>query len=478
MLALGGSLDGLGRHNCRVGLRSTRLGRLHGLDQRELGRFEVGQLRSKRCCFDEELLGLVGQADRTAPDPVAFFTRPIRCGAQCRQFTPDLGRGTRGSGHAAGPLLFELGALSGEQRLGLCELFGERCEPLRFALHLGEFRGETCRLGLEGRNDALVDRGTPESVETATTLGEDRRQTPGLLEERFIGRQAVAEVVTPHRRQFCLDGHDLGVEFGQRTAEPLLLAGEFGPVAHAVLETRAKALQLSSGDEDPQGRQFGDHAGMPPCGVGLTFEGTQLSSNLPEEILQSGEIALGRGESTLGLLLATSVLEDPCSLLDDRPSLLRSCIEDRVDLSLRDDHVLLSTDTAVRQQILDVEEPTRHTIERVLAVAGAEQGPGDGDLVELDREHPRRVVDGETDLGASERRPLCRAGEDDIVHLLGSDGGRGLGAEDPSDRVDHVGLAAAIGADDDGDAGFEVECCRIGEGLEALHRESFQIHQT
>ena len=75
------------------------------------------------------------------------------------------------------------------------------------------------------------------------------------------------------------------------------------------------------------------------------------------------------------------------------------------------------------------------------------------------------------DLGAAERRPLRRAGEDDVVHLLAAHRARRLRAEHPADGVDDVGLAAAVRARRRRDARLEVERRGLGEGLEALERQ-------
>ena len=210
----------------------------------------------------------------------------------------------------------------------------------------------------------------------------------------------------------------------------------------------------------------------------MAFKRTQLTTDFTKEILQTGEVAFSRSEATFRLLLAAAVLQNAGSFFDDGAAFFRTCVQYRVDLTLRNDDVLLTTNTAVREQVLDVEQSTRHTIERVLAVARAEQRSGNGDLVELNRKHSRGVIDGEADLGPTECGPLGGTSKDDVIHLLRTNSGRRLGAKHPTDRVDDVGFARTIGAHHNGDAWFEIESCRIGKGLEALHRESFQIHQT
>ena len=63
----------------------------------------------------------------------------------------------------------------------------------------------------------------------------------------------------------------------------------------------------------------------------------------------------------------------------------------------------------------------------------------------------RGVVDGERHLGPAQGGPAGGAGEDDVLHLLRAQRARPLGAEHPGHGVDHVGLAAAVGADHHGD---------------------------
>ena len=151
---------------------------------------------------------------------------------------------------------------------------------------------------------------------------------------------------------------------------------------------------------------------------GLALERAQLAADLAQEVLDAQQVRLGGVEPALGLLLALAELQDAGGLLDDRAALLGSGVEHRVDLALADDHVLLAADAGVGEQLLHVEQAARHAVDGVLAVAGAEQRAGDGDLGELDAEHAGGVVDGDADLGPPQRRALGGAGEDHVVHLL------------------------------------------------------------
>ena len=134
---------------------------------------------------------------------------------------------------------------------------------------------------------------------------------------------------------------------------------------------------------------------MRPGGGGLALEGADLAAHLADQIAQALEV-LGRGaQAALGPLAPPPVLQDAGRLLDDRPTVLGAGVKHGVELALADDHVLLAAHARVGQQLGDVEEPAGRPVDRVLAVARAEQRPGDGDLGEVDRQLARRVVDGQ-----------------------------------------------------------------------------------
>ena len=212
--------------------------------------------------------------------------------------------------------------------------------------------------------------------------------------------------------------------------------------------------------------------------LGLALQGTQLPAHFSQEILDPQQVRLGGVESAFGLLLALAELQDAGGLLDDRSTLLGSGVEHGVDLALADDHVLLAADTGVREQFLHVEQAARHPVDGVLRVTGAEQHAGDRDLGELDAERAVAVVDGDADLGAPQRRPSGSPREDHVVHLLRAHRLGRLRAEHPRDRVDDVGLARPVGADDDGDPGFEHHRGAVGERLEPLEVETLQEHSS
>src|SRR5690606_10852043 len=88
------------------------------------------------------------------------------------------------------------------------------------------------------------------------------------------------------------------------------------------------------------------------------------------------------------------------------------------------------------------------------------------------------VLEGDHDLGHVHGLAALRALEDDVGHLVAAQAARALVAQHPLERVDHVGLAAPVRADDAGEAGVELQLGAVGERLEAAADEALQQHGT
>ena len=377
---------------------------------------------------------------------------------------------------ARGRLLLERGPLHRELLLGRGQLLGLGQERGRGRLDLDQLAGQPGRVGLGRGDEAGIHGGGPLPLGRPAPFGQQRRQAAGPFAERFVAGDRVAELAGIGGRQLRLGGHHRGIEPAELRPGRAFFGRQRGPIGRALLEPGAEPGQLPPRKVQAERGQLGDQVAVPTGGVGLALQRAQLAAHLAEQVGEPEQVALGRVQPTLGLLLPLAELEDAGRLLDDQPPVLGAGVENGVELALADDHVLLTPDAGVREHVLDVEQAAGHAVDRVLAVTAPEKGAGDGHLGELDREEPGRVVDGEADLGPAERGPLRRAGEDDVVHLLRPDRARRLRTEHPRHRIDHVGLAAAVRADDDGDARFHLERGGVGEGLEALERQRLQEH--
>ena len=207
----------------------------------------------------------------------------------------------------------------------------------------------------------------------------------------------------------------------------------------------------------------------PPGDLGLLPERGELPAQLPREIGQPCEVRLHRVELPHGLLAPAAVLEDSRGLLDEAPPFLGCGVQHLVQLALADDDVHLAAQSGVGEEFLDVEEPAAPAVDGVLGAARPEERAGDRHLGVLDGQGAVGVVDGERHLGAPERGPAGRPGEDDVLHPAAAERLGPLLAHDPRERVDDVGLPGPVGPDDGGDARLEVEGGCRGERLEPSH---------
>ncbi|MNQ63689.1 hypothetical protein D3C85_780810 [compost metagenome] len=87
------------------------------------------------------------------------------------------------------------------------------------------------------------------------------------------------------------------------------------------------------------------------------------------------------------------------------------------------------------------------------------------------------VVDGQDDFGVAARRAARGPGEDDVVHALAAHGLGRVGAHDPAQAFQHVGLAAAVRPDHPGQAGLDLNFRRVDEGFEADELQSLELHR-
>ena len=89
----------------------------------------------------------------------------------------------------------------------------------------------------------------------------------------------------------------------------------------------------------------------------------------------------------------------------------------RVDHLGFDQGVGGGTHSRIVEQVMDVLEAARLVIDQVFGFAVAEGAARDHDLGVLGGKLAGIVVDEQGNLGHVQGRPLCGAGEDDVLHL-------------------------------------------------------------
>ena len=297
---------------------------------------------------------------------------------------------------------------------------------------------------------------------------------PGQREPRLLGRSQSRQVVA----QGGLEQGLLLTPGGDGGLDLLAALEQHGLVGHLLLQRGACGDEVVGQQPGAGVAGVGLHGRGLARDLGLAPERLELAADLGEQVGQAGQVAVGGVELAERLLLALAVLEDAGGLLDEAAAVLGGRVQDRVELALPDDHVHLAADAGVAEQLLHVEEAAAAAVDGVLGAAVAEHRAADRDLGVVDRQRAVGVVDGELHLGATQRRTAGGAGEDDVLHLAAAQALGALLAHHPGERVDDVGLARAVGPDDAGDAGLELERRGGREGLEALERQALQVQRV
>ena len=215
--------------------------------------------------------------------------------------------------------------------------------------------------------------------------------------------------------------------------------------------------------------------GLVAAGLGdLALEGVHAAALLLEDVADAEEVGLGELELAEGFLLVLLELGNAGGFLEDGAAVLGLGREEGGDLSLLHDGVGGAADAGVHEEFVDVAEAAEGAVDAVFALAVAVDAAGDGDFVVVGLEGLLAAGEGHGDFGEVGGGALLVAGgafgavEDDVGHFAAAEGLGGGLAEDPADGVHDVGLAAAVGADDAGDAFVELEGGLVGEGLEAV----------
>jgi hypothetical protein len=200
------------------------------------------------------------------------------------------------------------------------------------------------------------------------------------------------------------------------------------------------------------------------------------------------EVVAGALQLELGTAAALAMLAEPRRLLDEQAPLAGLRVDDLLDLALADHRMHLAPEIGVGEDLEHVREAAAGAVEAVLALTRAVEAALDRDLREdissrsvrcrvwLTRACDVPVVDHDLDLCEAAPALSLAAGEDHVLHRLAPHGERALLAESPQHGVGDVRLTAPVGTHDHADAGREHELRALGEGLEALHRDRFQMH--
>ena len=238
----------------------------------------------------------------------------------------------------------------------------------------------------------------------ATTPRLRSRRTPevptGPLDQPLHPAQGVGQVLLAARRQLGRGGGRLGVERLEGLVQLALLVAADGQVLGRRPAPGRQLGQLGAGEVAAHGQQLGGHAcrASGPPRPGARGAGSGAAPRAPgrpgargsRPCAASRRSARSRRRRCLSTPAASSMMARrssgrALSTVSSWPWPMIMCCWRPTPES--------------REQLLDVEQPAGRAVDGVLAVARAEQRPGDGDLGQVDGQLARRVVDGERDLG-------------------------------------------------------------------------------
>ena len=210
----------------------------------------------------------------------------------------------------------------------------------------------------------------------------------------------------------------------------------------------------------------------------LALQALELLLDLVDDVVHAQQVLLRGFELELGLAAAGLVLRDPGRLLDDRAPLRGLRREDLADLALLDDRVGLRAEPGVHEQLVDVAQAAELAVHQVLALAVPVEPARDDALGRAVGAVAVEARDLEVDLGHLQRLAARGAVEDHVLHRRAAQALDALLAEHPVDRVRDVALAAAVRADDPGDAARERQLLAVAEALETRDLHRIQTHRA
>jgi 7-cyano-7-deazaguanine reductase len=482
-------------------LRQRMQSRLQGSQALRAGRYRrivlaQGLLGLRQFAFlrlelsPQDLQGAIERSELFAQVCEAREIRGLQRGALLAQPVAALGEPREGFASVHLARVFDLEILLGE-RQGALQLLvtiarGAECflrygQPLAFRLHRRLACGCEPRRAVAlggpfrqaGPGSGEIDVGTRElgavlgklALDALAAVTEVRQlllEAGGVgigLVERALGRMhlvARAEVLCTNLLQLALrppQTRGLRLEF---QAEALDLAAMTRPARRCLLPAQQPQQVL-------RGRQASLQLVIAGGDLGLRREVLELLVELLPDVVHPQQILARVGKAQLRLAPALAVLRYARRLLQKDAQLLGLRLDHPGDHALLHDGIGARAKPGSQKDVRDVPPPH---VDIVDVVGGrlpvALEHPPDGDL-RVARPLPagaaEAVVEYELDAGTVDGLSLAGAVEQHVLHGLAAQVTRGRFAQHPAHGVDHVRLAAAVGADDtyqlsgDGDVG-------------------------
>ena len=251
----------------------------------------------------------------------------------------------------------------------------------------------------------------------------------------------------------------------------VLRAGDIEPV-RLLADHRGGTVQHAQPHADLQLLAFGGQQQELLRLDALLFERADAGFELCHDISEADEVFFGLSKALVGVRAAVTVMGDTGGFLKHFAPVLALGAHELVHLALADHGVAVAPEAGIHKKLVHVFEACGLAIDEIAAVAGAVVAAGNADLLFGGGQRAVGIIQPQRDLSEALRAAGGGAGEDHVFHFGSAQLFRALFAQHPANGVRDVGLAAAVGPDDAGDAVLEREHGFIGEGLEALNFQS------
>ena len=211
-------------------------------------------------------------------------------------------------------------------------------------------------------------------------------------------------------------------------------------------------------------------------GAGLPAQRRGARFLLAEHFAEPLEIGFGRPQFLLGILAPRVKAGDAGGLFEQQPPLGRLGGDDRPDLALADQGRRMRAGGGIGEQQGDVLGADVAAVDAIGGPGAPLDPAGDFAFAGLLQLVAGVMLELDGDFGEIAGRPGRGAGEDDVVHAAAAQALGAALAHHPANRFEQVGLAAAVGADDAGQARLDPEVGGFDEALEAAELQSPDTH--
>src|ERR1700733_13994027 len=243
-----------------------------------------------------------------------------------------------------------------------------------------------------------------------------------------------------------------------------------------------RRLMFAPGDEARQRLVTADRASELAVAIRLarlTLEAVDLGVDLPQYILDAGEIVLCALQPKLGFVPARVEAGDARRLLEDETPPLGRGGNDLANLALAHERRRARPGRGVGEQELHVASAHLLAVDAVGRTGVAFNASCDLDglgIIEGGRRATVGIVEQEPNLGVVARGTPAGACEDHVLHARAAHVLERALAHHPAQSFDEVRLAATVRPDDAGQSGLDSELSAVAKALEAGQAQALELH--